>query len=164
MLLHAIQYAAQHGSGDAPRVANGAPRSARSSQGDSANQCRDRRECPYEILAAVSSLTEGDLRASIEHLTASGLLIARGTPPDAIYAFKHALVQDAAYGTLLITSRQQLHARIGEILERVFLIRRYANPNSWRVISPRPSSRNVQLPTGSRPVVTQPNVPPIWRR
>ncbi len=78
------------------------------------------RECPYEILAAVSSLSEPDLRASIDHLTASGLLIARGTPPDAVFLFKHALVQDAAYGTLLISTRRQLHARIAELLESRF--------------------------------------------
>jgi len=78
------------------------------------------RECSYEMLVAVSSLQEGDLRAAIEQLTASGLLVRRGTPPDAIYVFKHALVQDAAYGTLLISSRQQIHARIAEILETRF--------------------------------------------
>jgi len=78
------------------------------------------RECSYEMLVAVSSLPECDLRAAIEQLTASGLLVRRGTPPDAIYVFKHALVQDAAYGTLLISSRQQIHARIAEIIETRF--------------------------------------------
>jgi len=78
------------------------------------------RECSYEMLAAVSTLSERELRASIEQLTASGLLVGRGTPPDATYLFKHSLVQDAAYGTLLISSRQRLHARIAEILETSF--------------------------------------------
>ena len=75
------------------------------------------RECSYEILAAVSSLSEPDLRASLEKLTTSGLLAARGAPPDAVYVFKHALVQDATYATLLISKREQLHGRIAEILE-----------------------------------------------
>jgi predicted ATPase/class 3 adenylate cyclase len=78
------------------------------------------RECHYEMLAAVSSLSEPDLCASITQLTASGLLVARGTPPDAVYLFKHALVQDAAYGTLLITMREHLHARIAELVETRF--------------------------------------------
>jgi predicted ATPase len=48
------------------------------------------------------------------------LIYRRGTPPDAEYTFKHALVQDAAYGTLLRSRRQQLHARIAETLEKQF--------------------------------------------
>lgn len=78
------------------------------------------RECSYEMLAAVSSLPERDLRAAIEQLMVSGLLVGRGTPPDAVYLFKHALVQDAAYGTMLISTRQQLHARIAELVETRF--------------------------------------------
>jgi predicted ATPase/class 3 adenylate cyclase len=78
------------------------------------------REVSYEMLAAVSSQSELDLRASIEKLTKSGLLIARGAPPDAVYLFRHALVQDAIYATLLISKREQLHARIAEIVETRF--------------------------------------------
>src|SRR3954447_23164190 len=48
------------------------------------------------------------------------LIFRRGTPPDAEYTFKHALVQDAAYGTLLRSRRQQLHARIASTLESQF--------------------------------------------
>ena len=55
-----------------------------------------------------------DLDASLARLTASGLVSRRGTPPEAAYVFKHALVQDAAYGTLLKSARQQLHASIAE--------------------------------------------------
>ncbi|HEY9063513.1 MAG TPA: AAA family ATPase [Burkholderiaceae bacterium] len=78
------------------------------------------RECPHDILAAVSAQSEADLRASIEKLTASGLLLARGAPPDAVYVFKHALVQDATYATLLMSKREQLHRRIAEVLETQF--------------------------------------------
>jgi predicted ATPase/class 3 adenylate cyclase len=74
------------------------------------------RECTHELLAAVASLEEAPLMDALEKLTSSGLLIARGTPPDATYLFKHALVQDAAYGTLLISRRQQLHGRIAELM------------------------------------------------
>ena len=68
------------------------------------------REFSHELIAAVSALGPMDLDAALERLTASGLVSRRGTPPDATYAFKHALVQDAAYGTMLKSRRQQLHA------------------------------------------------------
>ena len=61
-----------------------------------------------------------DLDAALERLTASGLISRRGTPPDATYAFKHALVQDAAYATLLKSRRRQLHARIAKVLVERF--------------------------------------------
>src|SRR6202022_4097 len=75
------------------------------------------REFPYALLRAVSRLPEDDLQASLGRLVASELVFQRGTPPDAVYAFKHALVQDAAHGSLLRSSRQQLHAQIAEALE-----------------------------------------------
>ena len=57
---------------------------------------------------------------ALAQLLSAELIFRRGTPPDAEYTFKHALVQDAAYGTLLRSRRQQLHARIASILERQF--------------------------------------------
>ena len=48
------------------------------------------------------------------------MLVVRGTPPDAIYAFKHALVQDTAYSTMLRARRQQLHGAIAQVLEKRF--------------------------------------------
>jgi predicted ATPase len=55
-----------------------------------------------------------------QDLVGSELVFQRGTPPDAVYSFKHALVQDAAHGSLLRSSRQQLHAQIAEALETHF--------------------------------------------
>jgi predicted ATPase len=78
------------------------------------------REFSYELLAAVVPLEEAPLREALTRLTASGLVFGRGTPPDAVYAFKHALVQDAAYETLLKSRRHQLHARIACVLENDF--------------------------------------------
>jgi predicted ATPase len=75
------------------------------------------REFSYELLHAVSGLAEDELQTALIRLVASELVFQRGTPPDAIYSFKHALVQDAAYGSLLRNTRQQLHARIAEALE-----------------------------------------------
>jgi tetratricopeptide (TPR) repeat protein len=73
------------------------------------------REFSHELIAAVAALTPQDLDAALEQLTTSGLISRRGTPPDATYTFKHVLVQDAAYGTLLKSRRQQLHAKIAKL-------------------------------------------------
>jgi len=75
------------------------------------------REFSYALLRAVSRLPEDALEASLDRLVASELVFQRGTPPDAVYTFKHALVQDAAHDSLLRRSRQQLHAQIAEALE-----------------------------------------------
>jgi predicted ATPase len=74
------------------------------------------RQFSYPVLHAVSRLPEDELRAALARLVASELVLQRGTPPDAVYSFKHALVQDAAHGSLLRNVRQQLHAQIAEAL------------------------------------------------
>jgi class 3 adenylate cyclase/predicted ATPase len=78
------------------------------------------REFSYALLRAVSRLSGGELEAALARLVASELVFQRGAPPDAVYSFKHALVQDAAHGSLLRSSRQQLHAQIGDALETHF--------------------------------------------
>jgi class 3 adenylate cyclase/predicted ATPase len=78
------------------------------------------REFPYSLLRAVSRLPEDELQDALGRLVASELVFQRGTPPDAVYTFKHALVQDAAHDSLLRGSRQQLHAQIAEALETHF--------------------------------------------
>jgi class 3 adenylate cyclase/predicted ATPase len=78
------------------------------------------REFSYELLAAVSPLKGARLDEAIEQLTRTGLLFRRGTAPDATYTFKHALVQDAAYDSLLKSKRGQVHAQIAQVLERDF--------------------------------------------
>jgi predicted ATPase len=75
------------------------------------------REFSYALLRAVSRLPEDELQAALGRLVASELVFQRGTPPDAVYSFKHTLVQDAAHGSLLRSFRQQLHAQIAEALE-----------------------------------------------
>jgi class 3 adenylate cyclase len=75
------------------------------------------REFSFELLDAVSPIPEDDLQKAFAQLVASELVFVRGVPPEAIYTFKHALVQDAAYESLLKASRQQLHSRIGRVLE-----------------------------------------------
>ncbi len=78
------------------------------------------REFSHTLLAAVVRKPEVELNSALQRLIAAGLLFRQGVPPHAIYLFKHALVQDAAYGTLLREPRRALHARIAEILERQF--------------------------------------------
>ena len=78
------------------------------------------REFTYEMLAAAAGLPEAELERATNQLVAAGLVFRRGTGGQASYAFKHALVQDAAYSSLLLSRRQQLHARIVHILEERF--------------------------------------------
>ena len=59
------------------------------------------REFSHTILASITDLPEPRLREALDRLTSAGLVFGRGTPPEASYLFKHALVQDAAYGSLL---------------------------------------------------------------
>jgi class 3 adenylate cyclase/predicted ATPase len=75
------------------------------------------REFSYALLRAVSPLPDDELQTALARLVASELVFQRGTPPDAVYSFKHALVQDAAHSSLLRSTRQQLHAQIAEALE-----------------------------------------------
>ena len=78
------------------------------------------REFSHPLLAAVASKPEAELRSALDRLLEAGLLFRQGVPPDATYLFKHALVQDAAYGMLLREPRRTLHARIAETLESQF--------------------------------------------
>jgi class 3 adenylate cyclase/predicted ATPase len=75
------------------------------------------REFPYGAAAALSSLRGAAFDQALRQLVAAELVHQRGVPPRATYAFKHALVQDAAYGTILLSKRQQLHARCAEVLQ-----------------------------------------------
>jgi predicted ATPase len=74
----------------------------------------------YELLAAAVPLAEPELQEALRRLVEAGLVFQRGMPPAAEYLFKHALVQDTAYSTLLRGPRQALHRRIAEALEQRF--------------------------------------------
>jgi class 3 adenylate cyclase/predicted ATPase len=78
------------------------------------------REFSYELLAHVAQKSGANLRAALGSLSKAGLVSCRGTPPQAAFLFKHALVRDAAYGTLLRGQRRELHARISAMLEDRF--------------------------------------------
>jgi class 3 adenylate cyclase/predicted ATPase len=78
------------------------------------------REFSHPLLASVVRRPEAELESALNRLVAAGLLFRRDEPPHATYLFKHALVQDAAYGTLLREPRRTLHARIAETIESEF--------------------------------------------
>ena len=74
----------------------------------------------YELLHAVSPLDEGSLQQGLRQLVEAELLYQRGLPPQATYLFKHALIQDTAYQSLLKSKRQQYHQQIAQVLEEQF--------------------------------------------
>ena len=78
------------------------------------------REFSHALLAAVVGKSEAELQSALDRLVDAGLVFRQGIPPHASYLFKHALVQEAAYTTLLRESRRALHARIAETLESQF--------------------------------------------
>jgi DNA-binding response OmpR family regulator/class 3 adenylate cyclase/predicted ATPase len=78
------------------------------------------REFPYTLLAEVTQTPAASLRAALAQLAIPELIFVRGEPPDSVYVFKHALVQDAAYATLPTRKKRLLHARIARALEYKF--------------------------------------------
>ena len=79
------------------------------------------REFSHALLASVVRQPDAELRSALDRLIAAGLLFRQGVPPHVTYLFKHALVQDAAYGTLLREPRRTLHVRIAETIESEFV-------------------------------------------
>jgi predicted ATPase len=96
------------------------------------------REFSHALIAALAGKAEVQLTSALDRLVATGLLFRQGLPPHATYLFKHALVQDAAYGTLLREARRALHARIVQTLESQFLILLRARQSCLPAIAPRP--------------------------
>ena len=82
----------------------------------------------YELVQAIAPRAGTDLDVALAHLTASGLATRSGVPPEANYTFKHALVQDAAYDSLLKARRLELHAEIARVIEGRFPARTETEP------------------------------------
>jgi class 3 adenylate cyclase len=78
------------------------------------------REFEFRVLAACAGLDDGRLRLALGELVMSGLAHVRGEPPEAVYCFKHALVQDAAYHSMLRAERRRLHGEIARLIEQRF--------------------------------------------
>jgi predicted ATPase len=96
------------------------------------------REFSHALLASVARKPEAELGSALDRLVQAGLLSRQGVPPQASYLFKHALVQDAAYGTLLREPRRGLHARIAETLESQFAETAESQPDIVRFTAPKP--------------------------
>jgi predicted ATPase len=75
------------------------------------------RQFAYDLLQAVSQLEASTLQRELGRLVEAEIVYQRGLPPQAVYMFKHALIQDAAYQSLLKSTRQQYHQRIAQVLE-----------------------------------------------
>ncbi len=88
------------------------------------------REFAYPLLAATAGLDDATLRHGLARLLDAEILFARGEPPAATYTFKHALIQEAAYGSLLKRTRQQLHGRVADALVAEFPERAAAEPEA----------------------------------
>jgi len=78
------------------------------------------RRFSHELISAVATVPRSDIEDALGQLVGAGLIWRRGIPPDAEYTFKHALIQDAAYNTLLRESCRAVHSRIAEVLESQF--------------------------------------------
>jgi class 3 adenylate cyclase/tetratricopeptide (TPR) repeat protein len=86
------------------------------------------REFSYDLIEAVTDLDPPSLRTALAQLVAAEIVHQRGTPPDATYTFKHALLQDTAYESQLLSTRKALHGRIAAALEERFPERVAAEP------------------------------------
>ena len=86
------------------------------------------REFPFSLIEAVSDLEPATLHGGLAQLVQAEILLEQGVPPHSTYVFKHALLQDTAYGSQLKSVRRQLHARVVEILEERFPQRVAAEP------------------------------------
>src|SRR5262249_26569748 len=86
------------------------------------------RQFPYDLLQAVAQLDVSTLQRELGRLVEAEIIYQRGLPPQATYLFKHALIQDAAYQSLLKSTRQQYHQRIAQVLEEQFVETAGAQP------------------------------------
>jgi hypothetical protein len=107
------------------------------------------RQFSFALLRAVSHLEEETLQQELQRLVHAQLIDQRGSPAQVTYIFKHALVTDIAYQSLLKSTRQEYHQRIAEVLEAHFRRPRRNIRSCWRIIIARRRLAK-RLPTGSR--------------
>src|SRR5262249_19210327 len=86
------------------------------------------RQFAYDLLCTVSQLDEATLQRELGRLVEAEIVYQRGMPPQATYIFKHALIQDAAYQSLLKSTRHHYHQRIAQVLEVQFAETAEAEP------------------------------------
>ena len=106
------------------------------------------REFAYDMISALAGIEEGMLQSGLGQLVVDELLYQRGRPPRSRYLFKHALIQDAAYQSLLKRTRQQYHQQVAKLLEDRFPRWRARNRNWWHITTPKRTVRRRRLRTG----------------
>ena len=95
------------------------------------------REFAYELLQALMMMEVATLQHGLTQLVDAELLYQRGRPPRARYIFKHALIQAAAYTSLLKSTRQEYHQQIAQLLETRFPETVAAEPELWHITTPK---------------------------
>ena len=120
------------------------------------------REFAYDMLQALATMDDETLQDGLAQLVAAELLYQRGRPPRATYIFKHALIQDAAYASLLRSTRQQVHQRVAQLLEGEFPRRWPRSPSWWPITTRRPDAPSRPWATGNAPGSGRSSVRLIW--
>jgi class 3 adenylate cyclase len=121
------------------------------------------REFSYALLQAISPWDEGTLGRGLHQLVEAEFLYQQGLPPEATYLFKHALIQETAYQSLLRSTRQQYHQRIAQVLEARFPERCETQPELLAHHYTEAGLAEPLLATGSGRANTPVNVRPIWK-
>ena len=108
------------------------------------------REFSYELLDAIARVSQATLLEALEQLVRSDLLGQRGAPPQSRYIFKHALIRDAAFQSILKARKRELHERIAEVLASVFPKLPRPSQNFWHTILPKQIWSTERWRTGAR--------------
>ena len=116
------------------------------------------------LLQTVSQLDASTLQRELGRLVEAELVHQRGLPPQATYTFKHALIQDAAYESLLKSTRQHYHQRIAQVLKPSFLRQLKDNLNFWHITILRQVSQSRQFTIGITLVNELSSAQPMWKR
>jgi predicted ATPase len=124
------------------------------------------REFAYELLQAIAPQDEATLQAGLAQLVTAELLYQRGRPPRDRYVFKHALIQDAAYASLLKSTQQQVHQQVPQALEVQFPALVETQPELvWSPSTTLPQAApSRRCATGSRPANRRATARLIWKR
>jgi Predicted ATPase len=122
------------------------------------------REFSYEVLAPIAQKTDMEVQTALSRLTDAELVFCRGTPPQATFLFKHALVRDVAYGSLLRGQRQQLHGRIADVLAEHFPTTVEAEPEVLAHHYREAGMADAAAHTSSALATALPLAPPTSRR
>jgi predicted ATPase len=122
------------------------------------------REFAYALLQAVAPWDEETLRQGLHQLVEAEFLYQQGLPPQATYRFKHALIQEAAYQSILRSTRQQYHQRIAQVLEARFPEGCEVHPELLAHHHTEAGMAAQAIPTGSASVSAPSSAQLIWKQ